>query len=57
MRPAFSSRTKKRGIAALGRAPWEDFNNSLDISHLFCDLDRVSSKLDRDHAAQADDHL
>jgi hypothetical protein len=27
------------------------------MSHLFSDLDRGNSKLDRDYAAQADDHL
>jgi hypothetical protein len=57
MRPAFSSRTKRRGIAALATASGEDFNNGLDMSYLFCDLDRVDSKLDRDYAAQADDYL
>jgi hypothetical protein len=57
MRPAFSSRTKRRGIAALATASGEDFNDSLDMSYLFCDLDRVNSMLDRDYAAQADDHL
>jgi hypothetical protein len=58
MRPAFSSRTKRRGIAAaLATASGEDFNSGFDMSYLFCDLDRVNSKLDRDYAAQADDHL
>jgi hypothetical protein len=57
MRPAFSSRTKRRGIAALATGPCDDFNNGLDMSHLFSDLDRGNSKLDRDYAAQADDHL
>jgi hypothetical protein len=56
MRPAFS-KDKERGTAALATASGEDFNNGLDMSHLFCDLDRVNSKLDRHYAAQADDHL
>jgi len=57
MRPAFSSRTKRREIAALATASGGDFNNGLDMSYLFCDLDRVNSKLDRDYAAEVDDHL
>ena len=40
-----------------GAVRWEDFNNGLDMSYLSCDLDRVNSKLDREYAAQADDHL
>jgi hypothetical protein len=35
MRPALSSRTKRRGIAALATASAEDFNNGLDMSYLF----------------------
>jgi hypothetical protein len=58
MRPAFSSRTKRRGIAAgLATAFGEDFNDGLDMSYLFCELDCVNSMLDRDYAAPADDHL
>jgi hypothetical protein len=57
MRPAFSSRTKRRGIAAALATSGEDFNDGLDMSYLVCDLDRVNSTLDRHYAAQADDHL
>ena len=35
MRPAFSSRTKRRGIAAHATASGEDFNNGLDVSQSF----------------------
>src|SRR5260370_42470851 len=43
MRPAFSSRTKRRGITALATASSDDFNDGLDMSYLFCDLDRINS--------------
>jgi hypothetical protein len=49
-RPAFSSRAKKRGMAALATASGDDFNNGLDMSYLFRDLDRFNSTLDRDYA-------
>src|SRR4029077_17308486 len=48
-RPAFSSRAKKRGVAALATASGDDFNNGLDMSYLFRDLDRFNSTLDRDY--------
>jgi hypothetical protein len=52
-----SGRRRGAGTTTLATASCDDFNNGLDMSYLFPDLDRVNSKLDRDYAAQADDHL
>src|SRR5258706_14953089 len=53
MRPAFSSRTKRRGTTALALAPALRlfFLTASDMWHLYCDLTRYWSALDRDCAA------
>jgi hypothetical protein len=62
MRPAFSSRTKRRGATALARAFRSFFLTASDIWHLYGDLTRNWSALDRDCAASTcqdiewDDH-
>ena len=51
MRPAFSSRTKRRGATALAPALRLFFVTASDMWHLYCDLTRTRSALDRDCAA------
>src|SRR6266567_4165860 len=51
MRPAFSSRTKRREATALAPALRLFFLTASDMWHLYCDLTRNWSALDRDCAA------
>src|SRR5216684_8983110 len=51
MRPAFSSRTKRRGTTALAPALRLFFLTASDMWHLYDDLTRTWSVLDRDCAA------
>src|SRR6266481_6053359 len=51
MRPAFSSRTNRRGTTALAPALRLLFLTASDMWHLYCDLTRNWSALDRDCAA------
>src|SRR6266852_2305615 len=51
MRPAFSSRTNRRGTTALAPALRLPFVTASDMRHLYCDLTRTRSALDRDCAA------
>src|SRR5712671_6034879 len=51
MRPAFSSRTKRRGTTALAPALRLFFLTASDMWHLYCCLTRTRSALDRDCAA------
>src|SRR6266850_10412 len=51
MRPAFSSRTNRRGAAALAPALRLFFLTASDMWHLYDDLTRTRSALDRDCAA------
>src|ERR1700688_2793142 len=53
MRPAFSSRTKRRGATALAPALRLLFLTASDMWHPYCDLTRNWSALDRDCAANA----
>src|ERR1700733_3239539 len=62
MRPALISRTKRRGTTALAPALRLFFVTASDMWHLYCDLTRTRSALDRDCAANTchdiewDDH-
>src|SRR5580693_10242439 len=51
MRPALSSRTKRRGATALALALRSFFLTASDMWHLYGDLTRTRSSLDRDNAA------
>src|ERR1700756_3606474 len=51
MRPAFSSRTNRRGTTAPAPALRLLFLTASDMWHLYCDLTRNWSALDRDCAA------
>ena len=51
MRPAFSSRTNRRGTTALAPALRLLFLTASDMWHLYCDLTRTRSALDHDCAA------
>src|SRR5437879_13912298 len=51
MRPAFSSSTKRRDTTALAPALRSFFLTASDMWHLYCDLTRTWSALDRDCAA------
>ena|SRR5882672_7849453 len=51
MRPAFSSRTNRRGTTALAPALRLPLVTASDMRHLYCDLTRTRSALDRDCAA------
>src|SRR6266550_122665 len=51
MRPAFSSRTKRRGAMALALALRLFFLTASDMWHPYCDLTRNWSAIDRDCAA------
>src|SRR5712664_3843327 len=53
MRPAFSSRTKRRGTTALAPALRLLFLTASDIWHLYDDLTGTRSALDRDCAANS----
>src|SRR6266700_5320485 len=57
MRPAFSSRTKRRGTAPFATALREDFTTASDISHLHGCPTPTSSGLDRDYAANTGRHI
>src|SRR5882724_4824428 len=52
MRPALISRTKRRGTTALAPALRLFFVAASDMWHLYCDLTRTWSALDRECAAK-----
>jgi hypothetical protein len=52
-----SGRLRGAGTITLAPAFREDFDDGLDMSYLFCDLDLVNLKLGRDYAAQAYNRL